>query len=228
MIEPVALTVPLPSADVGVSAAYEGADDARAVLVLAHGAGSRYDSPFLVGLARGLARRGIGTLRFNFAYAEAGRRMPGPAAHAIAAWRAADAFARERAGGAPVWAGGRSYGGRMASMSVAQGAIEPAGLVYLGYPLHPPGRPDRPRAEHLPRIAAPQLFLSGTNDPFVDPHEQLEEAVAACPDAELVWVDGGGHGFEVKGRRRPADAIGADLAATVADWIVARQGIGPT
>ncbi|UUT35515.1 alpha/beta family hydrolase [Microbacterium elymi] len=87
--------------------------------------------------------------------------------------------------------------------------------------MHPPGRPDRPRAEHLPQITAPQLFLSGTRDPFVDPHAQLEEAVASCRHAELQWVDGAGHGFDVAGHKHPAADVGADIAARALDWIAA-------
>jgi len=123
------------------------------------------------------------------------------------------------ADGRPVFAAGKSYGGRMASMAAAEGAIEPAGLVYLGYPLHPPGRPDKARTAHLPDVVPPQLFVEGTNDPFIDPHDQLEEAVASCRAAEIAWIDGGGHSFEVKGRKRPADEIGAGLAPLVAGWM---------
>jgi uncharacterized protein len=135
--------------------------------------------------------------------------MPGPAAHAVATW---EAMLDVVGDGVPVIAGGRSYGGRMASVAAAEGRIHPDALVYLGYPLHPPGRPDQPRTAHLPAVAAPQLFVSGTRDPFVDPHEQLESAVASCQDARLVWVEGGGHGFEVAGRKRPAADLGAEIA----------------
>ena len=121
------------------------------------------------------------------------------------------------------WAAGKSYGGRMASMAAAEGAIAPRGLVYLGYPLHPPGEPAKARAAHLPDIPQPQLFLEGTNDPFVSPHSQLEEAVESCGDASLRWVEGGGHSFEVKGRKRPADQIGAELAPLVSEWMRDRR-----
>ena len=148
--------------------------------------------------------------------------MPGPAAHAVATWSAVEAFAGGLAGAVPFFAAGKSYGGRMASMAAAEGAIHPAGLVYLGYPLHPPGDPAKARVAHLPDVAAPQLFVEGTNDPFVDPHAQLDEAVASCQDARIHWIEGGGHSFEVKGRKRPADEIGAGLAPLVADWIRSR------
>ncbi|MBD7956766.1 dienelactone hydrolase family protein [Microbacterium sp. Sa4CUA7] len=217
------LTVALPTAEVTVSAVLEQPERPWAVMAVAHGAGAGYGHPFLVGFARGMRDAGVATLRFNFPYVEAGRRMPGPAAHAVAAWRAADAALQEAVPTLPVWAAGKSYGGRMASMAAAEGAIAPAGLVYLGYPLHPPGRPDKPRVAHLPDVVPPQLFVEGTNDPFVDPHTQLDEAVASCRDAAVHWVDGGNHSFEVKGRKLPADEIGEGLAGLVAEWMRARS-----
>ena len=216
------LTVALPAGNVTVSAAYGRHPDTWATMVIAHGAGTTFAHPFLIGFAEAMRAEGIATLRFNFAYSEAGRRMPGPAAHAISAWTAAMAAAVAWGAGEPVWAAGRSYGGRMASMAAAEGAIAPAGLVYLGYPLHPPGRPDAPRVAHLRAVRAPQLFVSGLTDAFVDPHDQLEAAVASCHDATLEWV-AGGHSFEVTGRRRPAAAIGADLAPLVAAFVRARS-----
>lgn len=214
-----AVRVALPAGEVTVSTVYESPDEPWAALALAHGAGAGMDHPFLVGFAAALHGHGIATLRFNFPYVEAGRRMPGPAAHSLLTWRAVMAELDARAPGIPHVAAGKSYGGRMASMAAAQGAIDPAALVYLGYPLHPPGRPDRPRVEHLPSIAVPQLFVQGTRDPFVDPHEQLEEAVASCRDATLAWIDGGGHSFEVKGRARPPAQVGAELVPTVVEWL---------
>ena len=91
--------------------------------------------------------------------------------------------------------------------------------AYLGYPLHAPGKPEKPRAEHLPAISVPQLFIEGTNDPFIQPLAQFEEVVATCQDARIIWIDGGGHTFEVKGRKRPASEIGASLAPFVAELV---------
>lgn len=215
-------SVVLPSGAVEVSAAFEEPSDAWATIAIAHGAGAGYRHPFLLGFARGMRAEGVATLRFNFPYLEAGRRMPGPAAHAVATWSAAMDFARGCSAGRPVWASGKSYGGRMASMAAAEGAISPAGLVYLGYPLHPPGDPSKPRVAHLPSVLPPQLFVEGTNDPFIDPHAQLEAAVVACRDATIAWIEGGGHSFEVKGRKRPADEVGAQLAPRVAAFLRAR------
>ncbi len=219
------LTVALPTGDVTVSADLDVPAEPWAAIGVAHGAGAGYSHPFLMGFAGGMRAAGVATLRFNFPYVEAGRRMPGPAAHAVATWQAAETALRQAMPGLPVWAAGKSYGGRMASMAAAEGMIAPAGLVYLGYPLHPPGRPDKPRVAHLPDVVPPQLFVEGTNDPFVDPHEQLAEAVASCRDAAVHWVDGGNHSFEVKGRKRPADEIGEGLADVVVAWMRARSAV---
>ncbi|MCR2826433.1 alpha/beta hydrolase family protein [Microbacterium sp. zg.Y909] len=217
------LTVALPAGEVTVSAAFEAPEDSWATMAVAHGAGAGYSHPFLVGFARGMRAAGVATLRFNFPYVQAGRRMPGPAAHAVATWRAAEAALRAEAPGLAMWAAGKSYGGRMASMAAAEGAIAPDGLAYLGYPLHPPGRPDKPRVAHLADVVPPQLFVEGTNDPFVDPHEQLADAVASCREAAVHWIDGGNHSFEVKGRKRPADEVGEGLAPIVAAWMRAHS-----
>ncbi|MGB4135762.1 MAG: alpha/beta family hydrolase [Microbacterium sp.] len=199
-----------------MSAVHEraGAD----TVLIAHGAGAAMDHPFLVGFGEALRDAGFSTLRFNFPYADAGRRMPGPAAHAIATWRGAVAWVRAQDPAGKVIAAGKSYGGRMASMAVADGLVVDA-LAYLGYPLHPPGRPDRPRIAHLPAISVPQLFVEGRNDPFIQPLAQFEQAVASCRDARVAWIDGGGHSFEVKGRKRPASEIGASLAPVVAAFV---------
>lgn len=216
------IAVPLPAGQVAVSAAFESPADPWAAVALAHGAGAGMDHPFLVGFARALREHGLATLRFNFPYLEAGRRMPGPATHAVLTWRAVFADLATRAGGVPLVAAGKSYGGRMASMAAAESVIAPAALVYLGYPLHPPGNIEKLRTAHLPHVTAPQLFVEGTNDPFIQPLAQLEDAVAACQDAEITWITGGGHSFEVKGAKRPADEVSAGLAPRVADWLRSR------
>ena len=211
------IRVDLPAGPTTVSADW-AAGSGGATVLIAHGAGTGKDHPFLTGYAEALVGLGFSTLRFNFPYVEQGRRMPGPAAHAIATWNAAVAVARANDAAATVWATGKSYGGRMASMAAAEG-LEVDGLAYLGYPLHPPGRPEKPRIEHLPAIRVPQLFIEGTNDPFIQPISQFEDAVATCRNARVEWIDGAGHTFEVKGRKRPAADIGAALAPLVADFI---------
>lgn len=220
------LAVSLPSGDVQVAAAFEEAATAPwAALALAHGAGAGMDHPFLVGFAAAMRDAGVATLRFEFPYRAAGRRMPGPASHAIATWQAVSRVLAAATPGLPQIAAGKSYGGRMASMAAAEGHIEPDALVYLGYPFHAPGKPDAERGDHLARITAPQLFVEGTMDPFIDPIERFEAAVATAPDAEIAWVPGGVHSFEVKGVKLAADDIGAELAASITlPWLRRRFG----
>ncbi|MFI8593476.1 alpha/beta family hydrolase [Microbacterium sp. NPDC078428] len=216
------IAVALPRDTVEISAVLEGPADPWAAIVLAHGAGSGMEHPFLVGLAGALNGAGIATLRFTFPYREAGRRLPGPAAHAIATWRAV----RDRAADlvdAPLWAAGKSYGGRMASMAAAEDGFAVKGLVYLGYPFHPPGQPEKTRGVHLAAIQEPQLFLSGADDPFIQPRADFERVVAGCPAGHLHELPGAGHSFEVKGARRPADEIGASLAPVLTDFVRARS-----
>ncbi|THE05989.1 dienelactone hydrolase [Microbacterium oleivorans] len=211
-----------PSGGVELGAWIDEADHPIGVIALAHGAGAGHEHPFLVGAAQAWATAGFTTVRFDFPYRHSGRRMPGPAAHAIATLTAVEAFCRAAARGIPFVAAGKSYGGRMASMAAAEGRITPDALVYLGYPLHPPGRPDNARTAHLPAVRAPQLFLAGTKDPFLQPLADLDEAVASCQRAEIVWFDGGGHSFEVAGRKLPADDVGAATATTAVPWLVER------
>lgn len=216
------IEVAVPSGTVEVSIALDAPAHPWAALALAHGAGAGMDHPFLRGAAEAFAAEGVAVLRFMFPYREAGRRMPGPAAHAVATWVAAMAAVAAHVPGVPSFAAGKSYGGRMASMAAAEGAISPAGLIYLGYPFHPPGKPEASRAEHLPLISVPQLFVEGTNDPFIQPIAQFEAAVATCQDAAVLWTAGGGHSFDVKGARRAPEAIGADIAGSVIPWLRAR------
>jgi predicted alpha/beta-hydrolase family hydrolase len=194
-----------------------------ATLIVAPGAGSSFDHPFLTGFTRALNETGVATLRFNFPYREAGRRVPDRAPIAIAAWRAAMTAATDRSPGLPVWAAGKSFGGRMASMAVAEG-MPAAGLVLLGYPLHPPGKPDKTRDEHLYGLGLPMLFLQGTRDPFAAPPELTPVVDRIGPAARLQWIDDGNHSFEVRGVKRSAAQIGASLAAPVAEFL--RTGPG--
>jgi hypothetical protein len=202
-----------------VSARYARPTSPLATIVVAHGAGAGMDHPFLVGFSRACLDEGLATLRFNFPYLEAGRRSPDPEATLRDAWRAAFAAASHHRDGEPVWASGKSLGGRIASMCAADGEIAPAGLVFLGYPLHPPGKPERIRDEHLYRIEVPMLFLQGTADPFAKP-ELLHGVVERLGErATLVPFEGAGHSFEVRGAKRDPRAIGASLAAPAASFI---------
>ncbi|MFF2271787.1 alpha/beta family hydrolase [Agromyces sp. NPDC058136] len=219
------ITVELESGPVSaIAGRAAGEQPAEATIVVAHGAGAGMEHPFMAGYTRALNDAGFATLRFNFAYREAGRKFPDRPPAAIAAWREVVAVAAARAAseghaGTPVWAAGKSFGGRMASMAVAEG-MEVAGLVFLGYPLHAPGKPEKPRDEHLPAVTVPMLFLQGRNDPFAIPNEQLDEvAQRVGPNAVVEWIEGGNHSFEVKGAKRPAAEIGAGLAAPTAAFV---------
>jgi predicted alpha/beta-hydrolase family hydrolase len=202
-----------------VSAIYARPRSPFATIAVAHGAGAGMDHPFLVGFARACLEEGIAALRFNFPYVESGRRSPDPEGVLRDAWRGAFEAASDRAAGGPVWASGKSLGGRIASMAAADGEIDPAGLVFLGYPLHPPGKPERIRDEHLYRIETPMLFLQGTSDPFASP-ELLRSVVEKLgAPATLVPFEGGGHSFEVRGRKRDPREVGASLAPHAAAFI---------
>lgn len=210
--------VSIPVGDAAVSGIYARPAGAVATLVVAHGAGAGMEHPFLTGFTRALNAEAVATLRFNFPYREAGRKFPDRPPAAIAAWRAAMDEAAARSAGEPVWAAGKSFGGRMASMAVAAG-MPAAGLVFLGYPLHPPGKPEKLRDEHLYGLTLPMLFLQGTRDAFATP-QLLESVVARIgPSATLQWFEGGGHTFDVAGLKRAPEEVGASLAGPVAAFL---------
>ena len=201
-----------------VSAAWIAPKGAAAWIVVAHGAGAGMDHPFLTGFCRAMADEGIAAARFDFHYMNAGRRSPDPEPALRAAWTEAFEGVRAMAGGVPVLAGGKSLGGRIASMCVADG-MDAAGLVFLGYPLHPPGRPDRLRADHLERIGVPMLFLQGTRDPFAKP-ELIEKVIARLGDrATLERIEGGDHSFRVRGPKADDREVGASLATVAAPFV---------
>jgi len=175
-------------------------DGAVAALVLAHGAGAGMRHRNMQAIADAFARCGIATLRFDFPFIEAGRkRVDSPA---VATARIADAYrsARERTR-LPLWIGGHSFGGRMASHAVLTEAIAPTGLVFCSFPLHAAGKPGTERARHLEKIRLPMLFLSGTRDALATP-ELLETVVAALPTAKLHWLETADHGYRVLQRER--------------------------
>jgi predicted alpha/beta-hydrolase family hydrolase len=203
-----------------VTGAWSAVRDARAVLVVAPGAGGTMQHPFLVGFTRALNDQAIATLRFNFPYQEAGRRSPDTEPVLRDTWLAAFEWAVAQAGPSSVLVGGKSLGGRIASMVVADG-MAVAGLVLLGYPLHPPGRPERIRDEHLYRIEVPMLFIQGTADPFAR-RELLAGVLAKLGDrATHDPVEGGDHSFRVKGVKAADRDIGAGLAELASPFVEA-------
>jgi len=207
------LTILTPKGE--VSAVWHPADGPA--LVVGHGAGAGMDHPFIVGFCEAVADEGIAALRFNFPYMEAGRRTPDQAKNAIGAFRSAYETATERSGGRPVLGGGKSYGGRIASMAAAEG-MPAAALVFLGYPLHAPGKTEQIRDTHLYDLTTPMLFLHGTKDPFAEPKE-LAKVIRRLGDrATLVDFDGAGHSFE-RSRKDDPRVVGASLAPHVAAFI---------
>ncbi len=178
-------------------------------LLLAPGAGADSAQPALVAIDGAVTATGVTVVRMDFPYRLAGRRAPDRAPVLVAAVR--EQAERLRPTVDELVMGGRSMGGRMCSVAVADGC-EAAALVLVSYPLHPPGRPEKARTAHLPRLDVPCLFVSGTRDAFGSPAE-LEAAVEAVPGPVTVrWVDGGDHGL----RRRDDE-----VARLVAGWMAA-------
>ena len=196
-----------------VSGAWHHPRKGKDYLILAHGAGGNMDTPQLRSYADQIAERGLGAVRFNYAYAEAGKKSPDRAEKAEACYRAVAAEVAKRA--KRLFIGGRSFGGRIGSHIVAQG-FPAAGLVFLAYPLHPPGKPERLRDEHLKTIDVPMLFLQGTRDPFAQP-DLLEKTIASLPSATLHRVENGDHSHKVPGRS-PAD-VTTELAEATVEWL---------
>ena len=187
-------------------------------LVLAHGAGAGQASPFMTKVARGMADRGIATATFDFPYMRARRKLTDPPHVLENAWREALDAARSQLPASQIVIGGKSMGGRIASQVAAQGAPGISGLVFLGYPLHPPGKPLQRRDAHLPRIAEPQLFVQGTRDGFGTAAE-IRELLKSLQRATLHEVEGGDHSFKVSGRGAKPDDVLAGIMDVVAGWI---------
>jgi predicted alpha/beta-hydrolase family hydrolase len=197
--------------------------EASAWFVVAHGAGAGQHHPFMVRYAEALAGQGIEVLTFNFPYIEAGRRVPDQNGMLEACARGALVEALQRAGGARLFAGGKSMGGRILSQVVAADqelASTLAGLVFLGYPLHPPGRPDRPRTGHWPTLYVPSLFVQGSRDPFASPEELRAALPAMAGRAEVHIVDDGDHSFAVrKGKGRTQTEVDTEVQRRILDWM---------
>jgi uncharacterized protein len=173
-------------------------DGAGVTLILGHGAGAGQSSTFMVDFATGLAARGIDTATFNFLYTEQGRRLPDPNDKLEACYRVVmETVAHRKLGHGRLAIGGKSMGGRIASQVAAGAAPDVMGLVLLGYPLHPPGKPNQLRAKHLPNIKAPMLFVQGERDTFGTPEELRPILGKLKVPVELHVVTGGDHSFKV-------------------------------
>jgi predicted alpha/beta-hydrolase family hydrolase len=184
----------------------DGKLSGRPLLLLAHGAGAPYTSPFMMHVAKELVARDVCVVRFHFPYMEIAertgkRKPPDKAARCIEAWREMITIGKKMRGHGPISIGGKSMGGRMASMLLAEDASDVHAAVYLGYPLHPPGRSDKLRAEHLARVPVPQLFVQGDKDELCKP-ELLRAVLKDIPTATHLEIPGADHSL-AKSRKDP-------------------------
>jgi hypothetical protein len=201
-----------------VSALWCLPDAPQACLVLGHGAGTGMDHASMQALADGLASLRVATLRYQFPYRERGSRRPDPPPLCHAAVRAAAARAAALLPGMPLFAGGRSFGGRMTSQAQAiEPLLEVRGLVFFAFPLHPAGQPGTSRAAHLSKIGIPMLFLQGTADKLAQPALMAPLAASLGGKATLHVIEAADHGFHVPARsgRTDAEVLQAALAYCV-------------
>lgn len=205
-----------------VSALYLRPRGARALLVLAHGAGAGMRHPFMKAVADRLAAHGIATLRYQFPYMEGDRRRPPDRKSVLLATvHAAVTRGRRLARGVPLLAGGKSMGGRMTSLAAAEGSLDGVtGIVFFGFPLHPPGKPSSDRAAHLAEVAPPMLFLQGTRDALADLSRIRSVCRTLGSRATLRVIRGGDHSFHVLKRSgRTDDEVLEELAEEVDRWV---------
>jgi predicted alpha/beta-hydrolase family hydrolase len=214
------VTIAIPDAE-PVSGLWQSPPNRRAVLSLAHGAGAGMTHKAMAATADGLEARGVATLRFQFPYMEKGGKRVDPPPVAHAAVHAAAAEALRRAGDAPLFAGGRSFGGRMTSQAQALQPLDGVrGLVFFAFPLHPAGKPSIDRAPHLSDVAIPMLFLQGTKDTLAE-LDLLRGVVAGLgARATLELAEDADHSFHVPAKtgRKDADVLAA-LLDTAVSWM---------
>jgi len=198
--------------------------DAHACYVFAHGAGAGMRHAFMAAIASGLAERRIATLRFQFPFMEQGSRRPDTPAVAHDAVRAAIQAASERLPGLPLFAGGKSYGGRMTSQAQAEEPLaEVRGLVFVGFPLHPAGKPSTERAKHLSDVQLPMLFLQGTRDALAELKLVKQTTARIADRASLHIVEAADHAFHVLVRSGRTDAqVREELLDAMAGWMKGR------
>jgi predicted alpha/beta-hydrolase family hydrolase len=203
---------------------------AGTTVILGHGAGAPQTHPFMRLFAAGLAERGCDALTFNFLYMEQGRHVPDPKAKLEACYLAVIEAAQKekKLKGNRVVVGGKSMGGRIASQVAAQPelAAEIAALVFLGYPLHPPGRPDKLRDAHLPEIEAPMLFIQGERDAFGSADELRAIIKQHRLNATLHVVAGGDHSLKVPKSQCPQEEVYGSTLNAIADWLTNKLDAG--
>ena len=197
--------------------------DALATLILAHGAGAGQRSPFLVTFAHALASRGLDTVTFNFPYTEQHRRVPDRRPTLDACYVAVVGYISQHLGSAPtaLLIGGKSMGGRIAThIAAADPNLPVAGLVLLGYPLHPPGKPTERRDAHLGDVGRPMLIVQGSRDTFGTPLEFESLLGTLSPKPTMHVVEGGDHSFKVgRGGKAAQEGVHEDTQRTIVGWI---------
>jgi predicted alpha/beta-hydrolase family hydrolase len=227
-VTPHPITIEL-DGDASVSALWLAPPNAKAAYVFAHGAGAGMAHKSMAAIADGLAERDVATLRYNFLYMERGSKRPDAPALAHSAVRAAAAKAHALAPELPLFAGGKSFGGRMTSQAQTLSPLPKVrGLVFFAFPLHPAGRPGDERATHLDDVAIPMLFLQGTNDALatLDLMKPVVKRLGAR--ATLALFDHADHSFHVpaKSGRKDAEVL-AEILDTAARWMVERTSPSP-
>ena len=225
MTSPTALTIAL-ATGATTSGLLDAPANVEACYVFAHGAGAGMHHAFMTAIASGLADRRIATLRFQFPYMEQGSKRPDSPKVAQAAVRAAVQEAAKRLPNLPLFAGGKSYGGRMTSQAqAAEPLADVRGIVFVGFPLHPAGKPSTERASHLADVKVPMLFLQGTRDTLAD-LELIRETTAKLNDrATLHIVEGADHSFHVLARSGGTDElVREELLDTMASWMKTPRG----
>ena len=203
-----------------VSVLENPSQDAKYVFLLAHGAGAGMQHKFMESIASGLSKLNGTVVRFNFPYLEKGRKAPGSPKEAINTIIKMVEYVKEKYSHLPLLIGGKSYGGRMSSHAVLETHKPIAGLVYLGFPLHAPGRDGISRADHTYDISQPQLFLQGTNDKLAN-FEMISGVIEKQKKASMVVIEKGDHSFKApKSAGKSADEIMEFMVKSIDDWAV--------
>jgi predicted alpha/beta-hydrolase family hydrolase len=206
-----------------VSAEYLLPANAKCILALAHGAGAGMNHPFMVALANALADTGIATLRFNFPFAENKKGSPDRPAVAHATIEAAITKAHQLSKGLPVFAAGKSFGGRMSSQYLSthpESLVK--GIIFYGFPLHAPGKPSTDRAAHLKEVKVPMLFLQGTRDALAQ-WDLIESVCSSLPKATLLKIEGADHSFKA-GKTNTTEILSKDTNHWIEKLLKKRSG----
>lgn len=210
--------------DIGsVNALIDESTDPKYLVILTHGAGAGMQHAFMEAVAKGLASMNAHVMRFNFPYMDSGKKLPGSPKVSQQSILAALEDINKKYWDLPVFLAGKSYGGRMSSHVVADGsAPQVKGLIYLGFPLHAPGKDGTKRADHLQQIKIPQLFLQGTNDKLAN-YDLIKTVVKAQTNAELYAIDHADHSFRVpKKLQKSGQNVLQDLVKKTNGWVLSK------